>query len=177
MKVPPLGAFSDVLPMPRLARNWKRSWTLEMMSRWMESQSLWLQLSSRYVGPSNSAVWANHAFLLLVRKQHESLRGGMIQSRAGQGRGVAQTISSKAHSQLTALSSMCTNVSVWPSGGCFNVQVCAVALKPVFHFAPPLYKTASTSSSSNIYLQSNYGFCAGIISQYHDISWTQQFRC
>lgn len=85
--------------------------------------------------------------------------------KAGQGRGVAQTISSKAHSQLTALSSMCTNVSVWPNGGSFNVQVCAVALKPVFHFAPPLYKTASTSSSSNIYLQINYGFCAGIISQ------------
>lgn len=93
MKVPLPGAFSDVLPMPRLARNWKRSWILEMMFRWMESQSLWLQLSSRYVWPSNSAVWANGIFLLWG--SNESLKVERIS-------GEQKAFSSKEHFYLMA---------------------------------------------------------------------------
>lgn len=32
--------------------------------------------------------------------------------------------------------SMCTKASAWPSGAYFHMQVCAVALRPVFHFTP-----------------------------------------
>lgn len=173
MKVPLLGAFSDVLPMPRLARNWKRSWILEMMFRWMESQSLWLQLSSRYVWPSNSAVWANGTFLLWG--SNESLWVGSIS-------GEQKAFSSKKHFYLMAWyvcvhRGACTIEWPWFSHADMQPLRTGGPLAPPCTKSPPAGNTVmSTCKAAMMSVQCQITWQV-LHWHMHKILWWQQHRC